>query len=178
MTQPDPRQGAVAVAEKLTEALNGVRGELQTVNAASEERDAELQRYGHRNRIIGVGAVAFTIIDVIATVVAIVAVVVAIHASNRAAVAQAQASVAQSIAKAEHVSLLASCATGNAYRAEQVAVWGKLASLTKEPSGTSEAKAARDKKAVDGFLAFVGQLNKPRDCATVYKIPPTSGKHH
>ena len=70
-------------------------------------------------------------------------------------------------ATANRASILQLCQAGNEARAQQVALWEKLVTLsTPPPRETAEARAQRMHLTVV-FLAYVRQVFAPRNCAAI-----------
>ena len=144
----------ITSARDLTDALNGLTGRLEEVRADSEdrdqqlaERDAQLSRYGQRNRHLIWVTIVSLALDVLLTAALAVVAVQANHASGAAsAVAQSDRNL---------------CLSGNVARAQQVSLWNYVLTISQQPA--SSAERAR----VAEFRTHLHKLFAPRDCAHI-----------
>jgi DNA-binding GntR family transcriptional regulator len=148
-----PAVSVTQAASNLTAALTGMTGELKTVN--SRQRTAE--RYARRNRALIMSVFGSLALDVILTVL----LVLSYGASQTAS---ARADNAAAATAAQHQNLLASCASGNKQRAEQVVVWERVLGAT---STSLSAETAADRH----LITYIRSVFRPRICAQIYKIP-------
>lgn len=171
MTNPTPEPGAIAVALQLTRAVNGLGTQLAKVNEASEERDARIAKDGRRTRWLVIGAIVSLLIDLPLT---------GLYIANNLELDRTTAQLRMVTAELQHTRATVtqlhqanvnSCRTGNAYRAGQIVTWTHLAGITRPPPGTPPAKARKSERAISGFLAFIREQNKPRDCSAIYRLP-------
>lgn len=65
-----------------------------------------------------------------------------------------------------HSTLISSCQAGNQTRAQEVALWDHIASLS-DIAAQPPAKRRKD----DELLAYIRRTFAPRDCARVYRLP-------
>jgi hypothetical protein len=149
----------VTSARDLTDALNRLTGRLEEVRADSEdrdkqltERDAQLSRYGKKNRYLIWVTIISLVLDLFLTAALTVVAVQAHHASGAAsAVAQSSRNL---------------CLSGNVSRAQQVSLWNYvLASTQQSPRSVDPARVA-------DFKAHLHKLFAPRDCAHVNPQSP------
>ena len=167
MTEPTPDQAALATAQALTAALDGVQGELRAVNDRQDDaelRQAEADRRQRRDRILILLTILSLVIDLTVTGLFINNNVRLDHATSE--LQHTRATVAQ-----VHQTLVAGCQAGNANKAGQVKIWDKLASLSPPAATTPPSVAARQEAKVQQFLAFIGRVDAPRNCAAAYKLP-------
>jgi hypothetical protein len=149
----------VTSARDLTDALNRLTGRLEEVRADSEnrdkqltERDAQLSRYGQRNRhLIRVTFVSL-VLDLLLTAALTVVAVQANHADGAAsAVAQSSRNL---------------CLSGNVSRAQQVSLWNYVLTIPQQPASAAERTRIAE------FKAHLHKLFAPRDCAHVNPQSP------
>ena len=147
---PDP-SAAVDAAQTLATALEGLSGQLKTVNDNSEARDAELKKYGRVNRRrIWLSYVGLAV-DVALTVgLGLFAV---------------QAHNASTTANQTRVSSIAACQSTNTARAENEVLWRYVIGLLDmpHPDQTAAQKAAGE-KVIASLKAKVTGTFAPRDC--------------
>ena len=149
--QPSDPADALAIAQALAGALEGMSRQLKTVNDNSEERDASLKRYGRHNRL-------FIAVDVLLTIVTTVAVGVAVSASNTANQTQ-QASAT-------------SCAAGNDLRQTLDEVFDHVFTAVKPPpQDTPAEKAVADRK-LAALEAYYHAKFAGRNCTAIYGVAP------
>jgi hypothetical protein len=156
----------VTRARDLTDALNRLAGRLEDVQTGSEardeqlaKRDAQLARYGHRNRHLIRITIVSLVLDILLTAAVTVVAIQAHDASSAAASARTAATaVAQSNRNL--------CLSGNASRAQQVEVWDYILSLAQPPA----TAAARER--IGEFKAHLEAIFAPRDCANVNPQSP------
>jgi hypothetical protein len=158
--QPDP-SGAIGTAQALAEALNGVSVRLDDVKTASEDRDAELKRYGRHNRM-------YVLFDIAITLLFALGGYQIADASHRADTATASAAAATASESALHSAQLSGCEVGNQERAGELALWTYLFDASKPASKAQE-------QAVDKFMTIVAATFAPRNCARAYPLPPAKG---
>jgi hypothetical protein len=156
---PDPPD-ALGAASRLAAALDGLSARLDAVKRDSEDRDADLKRYGRHNRL----AVFF---DVFITVLLALGGFMLSGASHRADTATASAAAATASGAALHAAQLSGCVSGNQERAGQLALWTYLLDASKP---TSKAQA----EAVGKFMGIVRATFAARDCAAAYPLPKGS----
>jgi hypothetical protein len=162
----DGSELVVTSARDLTNALNRLAGRLEEVKAGSEdrdeqlaERDAQLARYGRRNRHLILITIVSLVLDLLLTAAVTVVAVQAHGASSAASGARTAASaVAQSNRNL--------CLSGNASRAQQVELWDYILSLS-QPPATPAGRAQIAK-----FEAHLKAIFAPRDCAHVNPESP------
>jgi hypothetical protein len=149
----------VTSARDLTDALNRLTGRLEEVRADSEdrdkqltERDAQLSRYGQRNRHLIWVTIISLALDLLLTAALTVVAVQAHHASGAAsAVAQADRNL---------------CLSGNVARAQQVSLWNYVLTISQQPASSVGPARLAD------FKAHLHKLFAPRDCAHVNPQSP------
>jgi hypothetical protein len=149
----------VTSARDLTDALNRLTGRLEEVRADSEERDkqladrdAQLSRYGRKNRHLIWVTITSLVLDLLLAAALTVVAVQANHANGAAsAVAQSDRNL---------------CLSGNVSRAQQVSLWNYA--LTISQRAATPAELAR----VAEFKAHVHKLFAPRNCAHVNPQSP------
>jgi hypothetical protein len=149
----------VTSARDLTDALNRLTGRLEEVRADSEdrdkqltERDAQLSRYGRRNRHLIWVTIISLALDLLLTA-ALTVVAVQAHRASGAATAVA----------ASDRNL---CLSGNVSRAQQVNLWNYVLTLSQHPGSPAEQARVAD------FKAHLHKLFAPRDCAHVNPQSP------
>lgn len=157
MSSPQP--DVLGIARTLTASLDKVGTELEQLNA-----------YGRRSRHIIIGLVVSLALDVALTLVVTVFAVQAHDASRSAQTASATAIQL-------HKTQVQGCQAGNVLRAGTVAVWERLAMLTRPAAGTTPAQAAANARAVAGFIAYVKSVNKPRNCQEAYRLHKLGACH-
>ncbi len=149
----------VTSARDLTDALNRLTGRLEGVRADSEdrdkqlaERDAQLSRYGQRNRHLIWVTIISLALDLLLTAALTVVAVQAHHASGAAsAVAQSDRNL---------------CLSGNVSRAQQVSLWNYVLTISQQSSRSADPARVAD------FKAHLHKLFAPRDCAHVNPQSP------
>ncbi len=149
----------VTSARDLTDALNRLTGRLEEVRADSEdrdkqlaERDAQLSRYGQRNRHLIWITIVSLALDLLLTAALTMVAVQANHASGAAsAVAQADRNL---------------CLSGNVSRAQQVSLWNYVLTISRHPASSAERTRIAE------FKAHLQKLFAPRDCAHVNPESP------
>jgi hypothetical protein len=162
----DGTEPVVTSARDLTGALNRLAGRLEEVKADSEDRDeqlakrdAQLHRYGRRNRHLIWITIVSLVLDLLLTAAVTVVAVQAHDASSAATGARTAASaVAQSNRNL--------CLSGNAARAQQVELWDYILSFSKPPA----TPAGRER--VAKFKAHLEAIFAPRDCVHVNPQSP------
>jgi hypothetical protein len=149
----------VISARDLTDALNRLTGRLEEVRADSEdrdkqlaERDAQLSRYGQRNRHL----IRITIVSLALDLLLTAALTIVAVQANRAS--GAASAVAQSSRNL--------CLSGNVARAQQVSLWNYVLTISHPPASSVE------RERVAGFKAHLQKLFAPRDCAHVNPQSP------
>jgi hypothetical protein len=149
----------VTSARDLTDALNRLTGRLEEVRADSEERDkqlterdAQLSRYGRRNRHLIWVAIISLALDLLLTAALTV---VAIQAHDASGAASAVAQSSRNL-----------CLSGNVSRAQQVSLWNYVLTISQQP--VSSAEQAR----VAEFKTHLHKLFAPRNCAHVNPQSP------
>ena len=163
--QPDPASTVstaarlAAALEDMTQQLALTKEELAAAKKASEDRDAALTRYGHRNRLIIVADVAITVL------LAVLALWTG-NISGRASSASAKAASAAAAASALHTAQVAGCENGNQYRAGVVASLDRLVFLLEGPH-----PGAAVQKAAAAYERYVLSQNEPRDCRKLDAVP-------
>lgn len=167
MTEPTPDQEAISTARALTAVLGGVQGELKAVN----ERQDKAERFSHRSRVIIVITVISLLIDLTVTGLFINNNVRLDHATAALHATTMELQHTRATVAEVHQTLLAGCLAGNQNKHGQVLIWKKLASLTPPAASTPPAVAAQQEAKVQKFLAFVEQVDGPRNCAAAYKLP-------
>lgn len=167
MTVPTPDREAIDTAQALTGVLEGVRGELKSVN----ERQDKAERFGHRSRIIIVITGISLLIDLTVTGLFINNNVRLDHTTAALNATTMELKHTRATVAEVHQTLVSGCQGGNVTKAGQIQIWRKLASLSPPAAGTPPSVAAQQEKKVQTFLAFVAKINAPRDCAAVYKLP-------
>ena len=153
-------QEALATARGLTGALDGMAAQLQAVGERVEDQaktQEMLVTYGRRNRHLIRLTFTSIILDVIVTVLLVFV--------------YGQAHDAHAISEAQHVSLVAGCQSNNEFKAEQVALWEHLISVSQPKPGTTKAQAAADAQKAAAFLQYIQKVFSPRNCAAAYKLP-------
>jgi hypothetical protein len=140
MLGDDPQK----TARDLQRALEGMTEQLTQVKATLR-----------RGKRVAAAIAVSLVLDVALTIGVSITAVQAGDAS-----AKANATVAQL-----HSTQVSACRSGNQTRAEEVALWTHLASL----SATSGRTPAQ-RKADDQLLAYIRSVFKPRDCTAVYKL--------
>jgi len=149
----------VTSARDLTDALNRLTGRLEEVRADSEERDkqladrdAQLSRYGKKNRHLIWVTIASLVLDLLLTAALTVVAVQANRASGAAsAVAQSDRNL---------------CLSGNVSRAQQVSLWNYVLTIPQQPATSAERTRIAE------FKAHLHKLFAPRDCAHVNPQSP------
>jgi hypothetical protein len=149
----------VTSARDLTDALNRLTGRLEEVRADSEdrdkqltERDAQLSRYGQRNRHLIRITIISLVLDLILTAALAIVAVQANHASGAAsAVAQSDRNL---------------CLSGNVSRAQQVSLWNYVLTISQRPVSADERERVAE------FRTHLHKLFAPRDCAHVNPESP------
>jgi hypothetical protein len=167
VTDPTPDQEAISTARALTAVLGGVQGELKAVN----ERQDKADRFSHRSRVIIVFTVISLLIDLAVTGLFINNNVRLDHATAALHATTMQLQRTRATVAEFHQTIVAGCQAGNANKHGQILIWSKLASLSPPPATTPPSVAAQQEAKVQAFLAFVGRVDAPRDCAAVYKLP-------
>lgn len=162
--QPD-RDNAVDTALALADALNGLSGRLDKVQAASEERDEALEKRARQNRHRIWLSYVLIAVDVLLTVLLVRNNLVAGNAQSSADAANARAAAATAATAAEHDALISSCDASNQDRAQELGIWQFLFNATKP---TSAQQAAQ----IDRFIKLVDQAYAPKDCAAIYSLSP------
>ena len=160
---PDPA-AAVGAAQTLAAALDGMARQLKTVNDNSEARDADLKKYGRRNRwAIG--------IDILLTIVIALLAWQASNEEGRVSSADARAAAATASDMALHSAQVSGCQAGNAERSGELALWTYLfhASTPGTPA---------QQKAVALFMQQVDRTFSPRNCTKAYELTPPKGASH
>lgn len=158
-----PHDSTLVTAQKLTTALNEMAGRLEEAKQASEERDAELAKYGRFNRILVIVAIVGFLLDVTATTVAFVA-----YARVGTTITRVERNAA-TIAEI-HQANVAACENGNARAARQEQALDAI--LAPEAPRNGETKA--QEQAVKALLArdrfLVHQGWGARNCRQIYKL--------
>lgn len=160
MTSPPPpdRAAALGKAQTLANALDGMAKQLKTVNDNSEERDAELKKYGRRNRLGLVLDVGLTIV---------IALLAWQNSSTSGRVSSADARSAASIAEANatRMSSISACQSTNVARAENEQLWRYVIGLLAIPHpDETAAQEANGEKVVAELKARVSGTFAPRNC--------------
>jgi hypothetical protein len=150
----------VTSARDLTDALNRLTGRLEEVRADSEnrdkqlaERDAQLSRYGQKNRHLIWVTIVSLVLDLLLTAALTVVAVQANRASGAAsAVAQSDRNL---------------CLSGNVSRAQQVSLWNYvLTTVPQQPASPAERTRIAE------FKAHLHKLFAPRNCDHVNPQSP------
>lgn len=159
--QPSDPADAIGTAQTLATALEGMAGQLKTVNENSEERDAELKRYGRVNRRRIWLSYAGLAVDVVLTVVVGLFAVQAHNASTSAAETRTAS--------------IAACQSTNVARAENEQLWDYVLTLFAPRSGESAADRERGDQVLSALKAHVAVTFAPRNCERLYTVAGGSG---
>jgi hypothetical protein len=156
--QQPPRQETVRTAQHLTDALRGLSDRLDEVKTGSEERDAYLRKYGHRNRL-------YIAVDIVITIVTTVAVIISAHAFDAASKAADSASQLRT-------SSISACQQANVARAENAQLWDYVIRLGGQSPPRPGQTRAQQLKGLARFRAYVHHVFAPRDCRRIYSGKP------
>lgn len=156
------RHEALAAAGRLSESLDSVRDALQAVDQGSQQRDADLKRYGRRNRL-------FVAVDVLVTLIATAALAVSLPASTRATTATVAAAAAKSNVRALRQSQIGACEVGNQLRAKNVQLWVHFAAISKPPPHATPAELRAYHAQVAAILGYVRKTFPQLNCQALYR---------
>lgn len=182
-SQPD-RAEAIGAASQLTDALNGMSGQLVDITKridadkkASEARDKTLGRRVWRV----VAAVAFDVaLSVAVIVIALIASnanTAATTANNRAAAATTKAVAASAASSAQRAASVAGCEQGNLIRSQQRALNLTALALWETLRSPAAPETPQQAKAIAGFKVKLDEANVQRDCQRAYP-ELAGGKSH
>jgi hypothetical protein len=167
----DLAQETTAKADSLAQATAAKAFALaasldQTLVKIAERLD-RYSAFGRRSRQIIIAlAVSFALDITLTVVLSIVAIQAAGTAITSAQLVQ-ELHVQQT---ALHAAQLTVCANGNRFRADQNVIWRRFIAILTTPTATStKAQVAKADKLAAQFLAYVGTVNHPVDCAALYR---------
>ena len=144
----EQQKDAIAAAREMTGALNGL-----------SERLGAAEEYGKRNRLMAwlAGAAA-----VIALGLAVAVAILYVQVSGNAATLSDL-----------HSSSVTSCRSGNVTRANEIALWAHLISVSEAqppPPHESAAQRKHSEELLAQFLAYVHRTFASRNCTQLYKL--------
>lgn len=146
---------ALALAKALSETLAEIARRLDLYSA-----------FGRRSRRIIIALAVSFAVDVTLTVVLSI---VAIQANGTADTNSQLVQEVNAEQAALHAAQLTVCANGNTFRADQNIIWRRFVAILTTPTATStKAQVAAADKLAAQFLAYVGTVNHPVDCAALY----------
>jgi hypothetical protein len=157
MSSPDERRETLRTADRLTAAVEGLRGDLNM-------RFAFLARYGRVNRRIILVTIISLVFDLALTGLFIKGELQVQHNQD---LLRSQAATISELS----VASIRACQGGNLIRTRELGVWEHIISITKPPANETQAERA---KRLRGLMAFKGYLKHayaPRNCATLYGKP-------
>jgi len=154
VTTPSGRDAVITALDNVTRAITDDLGPKVAALRADQDTLAAAQRRDRRRLAL---VIASLIIDIVVTV----AVTISFVAAHRA-----EATVTELRATS-----IAACNLGNQARAEQVALWEHIATISKPPPHESPAARKRQAQVLTAFLAYIHRVFAPRDCAAIYRLP-------
>lgn len=150
MTEPTPDREALNTARGLTEALGGVRAELERLNGRVR-----------RSRHIIIALAVSLCVDVALTIILGLVAVQAHDASNQATDASSRATRATATAQHAYASNKALCEASNTSRRQTIGVWDTLLGDLGEPKTQAARVFERS------FKAYLAKTYAPRNCAAL-----------
>lgn len=156
VAEPQPPQGALAAAGRLSDALEAMSADLKAVTGRLGTTEQRVKR----GRRIITGLVVSLVLDVALTIGITFASLAAHTASDRA-----NATVAEL-----HSSQVLGCGLGNQMRAAQVMLWTKLAAESTPAPGSTPAQVNKGRQEIAALLAYIRREFAQLDCKKLYHL--------